>query len=94
MPQRNSKKVFALRRGKKATVCMFTNIFHSFSQYYLDQGRNLAISEGGARNELGVGGSPSEAKRTRRGVQESPCIRTFLEFALKILVFYKFSNFI
>ena len=32
-----------------------------------------------------VGGSPSEAKRTRQGVQ--PGIRQFLEFALQIVVF-------
>ena len=34
-------------------------------------------------------GSPSEAKQTRRGLQggRAPCIRTFFEFALKIVVF-------
>ena len=38
----------------------------SLNNYYR-QGRNYDISEGGGRNELGVGGSLSEAKRTRRG---------------------------
>ena len=44
----------------------------------------------GGENELGVGGSPSEAKQTRRGGQggRAPCNRIFLKFALEIVVFY------
>ena len=47
------------------------------------EGRNWEISEGSGRNKLGLGGSPSEVKRTRRGVAggRAPCIRKFLEFA-------------